>query len=322
MIFLNDGNIRELGIDWLKLTNRIESTLRIMDSTEVVQPLKPYLRFRSPANRIIAMPAFVGGDTDICGIKWIASFPGNVNRGIPRAHSTIILNNPANGAPIAIINSSLLSELRTAAVSSVMLRHYMELERRPSYRVGTIGWGPIGRRHMDMLFALYGERVHSVRLYDIKGIESAELEDPLKKKAVIKTNWLDVYRESDIVFTCTTTAARYINEPPLPGSLLMNISLREYMYESMSGMKAIVVDNWQEVCRENTDIEMLHKQAGLNEGDTISLSAVLLSGALRSLAPSEPVFFNPMGMAAFDITLAASYWREAERLGVGVRLAD
>lgn len=320
MIYLNNEHILRIGIDWFLLTGRIESTLRMMDTPEIVQPLKPYLRFRNPGNRIIAMPSFVGGDTEISGIKWIASFPGNVALGKPRAHSTIVLNDPADGVPVAIIGGGVLSELRTAAVSAVMLRQYFALERRSSYKVGIIGWGPIGRRHMEMLLALYGDRLDGVRLFDLKGIDSSTLDSRLQAMTNIASDWQEVYRNSDIVFTCTSSATRYIDEPPPPGSLLMNISLREYLPESLHALKAIVVDNWQEVCRENTDIELLHTTTGLTEADTVTLRDVEYGGALKAVAASEPIFFSPMGMAAFDMTLAAYYWREAERFGIGVRL--
>ncbi|WP_239618153.1 2,3-diaminopropionate biosynthesis protein SbnB [Cohnella mopanensis] len=320
MRYLNNDHIRDIGIDWPRLADLIESTLLLLDTPEVVQPLKPYLRFRHPGNRIIAMPSFVGGSTDISGIKWIASFPGNVAQGKPRAHSTIILNDPADGVPVAILNSGLLSELRTAAVSAVMLRPFFALRRLSRYRVGMIGWGPIGRRQLEMVLAMFGDKVDSIRLHDVRGIDPATLDPQWRVMSVVASDWQEVYRHSDIVFTCTSSTERYIDEPPLPGSLLMNISLREYTPQNVRSVKAIVVDNWQEVCRENTDIEQLHTQAGLTERDTVSLRNVVYERALEVAAPSEPIFFNPMGMAAFDMTLAAYYWREAERLGIGVLL--
>lgn len=322
MIYLNNEHIKELGIDWPTLLSVIETTIEMVQTSEIVQPLKPYLRFRQPGNRIIAMPAFVGGVTDISGIKWIASFPDNINHGLPRAHSTLILNNPHNGVPVAVLNSGLLSQLRTAAVSGVMLRKYMELGRKRAYRLGMIGWGPIGRRHMDMILSLYGDRIDRISLYDRKGIDSSSLEGDLRSQIVMASSWQEVYRQSDLFVTCTSSTDCYIDEPPVPGSLLMNISLRDFLLTSIHAIKAVIVDDWDEVCRENTDIEQLHLQHGLAEKDTLSLKQVVCGAGLGSFAPSEPIFFNPMGMAAFDMAIAAYYWRRAEERGVGVLLAD
>jgi ornithine cyclodeaminase len=319
MIYLNDRDIRQIGISWPLLAERIERVLALSGSDEVVQPLKPYLRFGKPGNRIIAMPAFVGGDAPICGIKWIASFPGNLADGLPRAHGTIVLNHPSNGVPAAILNGGLLNGLRTAAVSAVMLRAFLRLRRRARYRIGLIGWGPIGRRQLEMTMALFGDAVEDIRLFDIRGIEEDSLDENIRSSTTLCASWQEVFRNSDILFTCTAATESYIDEPALTGSLLMNVSLRDYKPGSVRDVQP-VVDNWQEVCRENTDIERLHLEAGLAENDALTLRNVVHEDALHTLDPERPIFFNPMGMAAFDMAIAAHYWREALRLGIGIRL--
>lgn len=60
MLYLNDRDIREVGLDWPSLVESIETTVRILDSGDYAQPVKPYLRYKNPQNRIIAMPAYVG----------------------------------------------------------------------------------------------------------------------------------------------------------------------------------------------------------------------------------------------------------------------
>ncbi|XID92039.1 2,3-diaminopropionate biosynthesis protein SbnB [Paenibacillaceae bacterium WGS1546] len=320
MIYLNDEHIRRIGVSWPLLAERIERVLKLFGTPGVVQPVKPYLRFGGPNNRIIAMPAYVGGEIGISGIKWIASFPDNVERGLPRAHGTIVLNDPGTGRPVAVLNGGLLNELRTAAVSAVMLKAYFDARRRERCRVGLIGWGPIGRRQLEMMFALFGDRIDGAKLFDIRGISRESAMEIGGARTEPVSSWREAYRGSDIVLTCTASSERYIDEPPASGALLLNVSLRDYRLESVRGIRAVVVDSWHEVCRENTDIERMHLEAGLEEKDVLTLHDVFLSGALRSMDPSQPVFFNPMGMAAFDVAVAAHYWSEAEKSGIGIPL--
>lgn len=88
MIYLGEKHIRAVGLHWQELADCIEDAVHVMDSGDYAQPVKPYLRYGSKAaNRIIAMPAYVGGSMHTAGIKWIASFPGNLQIGLPRAHS-------------------------------------------------------------------------------------------------------------------------------------------------------------------------------------------------------------------------------------------
>ena len=85
-------------------------------------------------------------------------------------------------------------------------------------------------------------------------------------------------------------------------------------------MKAIIVDDWREVCREGTDIEQLHLLYNLQESDVRTLADVVLRDQLANVEAQEPIYFNPMGLGIFDIAIAGYYWREAMRLKKGVTL--
>ncbi|AFH62862.1 2,3-diaminopropionate biosynthesis protein SbnB [Paenibacillus caseinilyticus] len=320
MIYLHDRHILDIGIDWPRLTGIIEDTVRIKAEGDCVHPLKPYLRFRDPVNRIIAMPAFVGGKVHMAGIKWIASFPNNSRLGLPRAHNTIILNDPATGEPAAFIHSGLLNALRTAAVSGLMIKAYLAGRPSAKLRLGIIGWGPVGRMHFDMCTALLGDKLERITLYDLLPIDMNTVPEAARTKTEVADDWQQVYRNSDIFITCTVSAERYIDEPPRKGSLLLNVSLRDYKPESAAKVRVVVVDDWQEVCRENTDIERLHLEYGLLESAVLTLEDVICHDKLASCTREEPVFFNPMGLAVFDISLAKFYLQEALRLGRGIRL--
>src|SRR4051794_28687909 len=72
-----------------------------------VQPLKPYLRPRGrdgkhDGGRYICMPAYLGEPFEVAGLKWIASFPGNLQRGLPRASGTVQLNCTRTGRVLAV----------------------------------------------------------------------------------------------------------------------------------------------------------------------------------------------------------------------------
>ncbi|WP_028549058.1 ornithine cyclodeaminase [Paenibacillus sp. UNC451MF] len=322
MIYLHDGHIREIGIDWNELTGVIEEVIKVKDSGQSAHPLKPYLRFPDePANRIIAMPAYVGGSFNMAGIKWIASFPGNRRNGLPRAHNTIILNDASTGEPVAFLYSGLLNAIRTAAVSGVMFRAYLTA-RKPAnkLRVGIIGWGPIGRLHLGMLERMLGDKLEHVTLYDLNGIDPDSIPAGVKNITTIADDWRSVYRSSNVFATCTVAADRYIDEVPLSGTLLLNVSLRDYKPASVAKLKAVIIDDWKEVCRENTDVEQLHLQHGLQESDTRSISDVICRNGLADYAADEPVYFNPMGLAVFDIGIAEYYLRKALRRGIGMNL--
>jgi ornithine cyclodeaminase len=83
----------------------------------------------------------------------------------------------------------------------------------------------------------------------------------------------------------------------------------------------MIVDDWTEVCRENTDIEAMHKEFGLVEADVRTMADVLSAGH-EPMGTEKVVMFNPMGMAVFDIAVGSYFLNRAIDQGVGTDLDD
>lgn len=320
MLYLNENDIGKIGIDWPSVITVIREACHAMARNDYAQPVKPYLRYRNRKNRIIAMPGFVGGETELAGIKWIASFPDNIHKGIRRAHSITILNDAGTGQPIGIINTPLISGIRTAGVSGLMVERWMEHTRRDSIKLGMTGWGPIGRLHAEMLFAILGDRVESMNVYDIRprNKETAGLSHPGKIRFC--DSWQEAFKEADIFVTCTVSDKPYINSIPKKGSLHLNVSLRDYEASWIKYADMIIVDDWEEVCREGTDIEMMHLNYGLSKDQVYNIVQIVTGNDLQKLSASETVMFNPMGMSVFDIAVAANFLNTARKAAIGTYL--
>jgi N-[(2S)-2-amino-2-carboxyethyl]-L-glutamate dehydrogenase len=321
MLYLNEKYLREVGINWEQLVDVIEQTVQSLGDKDFVQPVKPYLRYRDMKNRIIAMPAFIGGNFNIAGIKWIASFPDNIFKGIPRAHSVVILNKAETGQPVAIINTAFLSILRTAAVTGLMIRYYDKVRPLKDVNLGIIGWGPIGQNHLRMALDLFGDRIAKIFLYDIRPIDKSSIDFAPLDKIVVTDNWEQAYVDSDVFITATVSKASYIDKEPKKGSLQLNVSLRDYKTEFFEYVKdSIIVDDWDEICRERTDIEMMHLEKGLEERDTKSIVDMVVGNCMADYPAAAPIMFNPMGMAVFDMSVGIYYVNEAQKKGVGQEL--
>lgn len=321
MLYLSDQDVRNLDLNWNENIQVIEDTIACIHENDFSQPVKPYLRYRDMKNRIIAMPAFVGGPVNMSGIKWIASFPDNIQHQLPRAHCVVVLNDPDTGIPAGILNSGTVSAIRTASVSGLVLKKYIESRQLPAVKVGIIGFGPIGRYHLDMCSAVLGDAIEAVRIYDLKGVDLSAVPATLQDKAFAVDGWQEAYADADIFITCTASKERYINGQPKPGSLHLNVSLRDYttgVFPWFEG--AIIVDDWKEVCRENTDIEAFHKENNLMEADVKRLEDLVFTDYFNELGPDQAILFNPMGMAAFDIAISSRYLNRALNEDVGVSL--
>lgn len=311
MLYLDEKDLAPFVDAWDDTIAVIGSAVACLARGDFAQPVKPYLRYRNLTNRIIAMPAFVGGDANAAGLKWIASFPGNLGRGLPRAHSVLVLNDAETGAPTCIINGALLSVLRTASVSGYVLKHWLP-RRSGSLRVGMTGFGPIGRHHARMVASLLGDRLEELTVYDVRAPSPDAVAACTRGRPTrIAGSWQEAYDGADLFMTCTVSTDRYIDRAPRPGSLHLNVSLRDYLPVTFPHFEGgIVVDDWEEVARENTDIEVFQHSQGLTAEGTTSLADLARTGLPRG-RPDGVVMFNPMGMAVFDVAVGAHFLARA-----------
>jgi N-[(2S)-2-amino-2-carboxyethyl]-L-glutamate dehydrogenase len=248
-----------------------------------------------------------------------------VHKHLPRAHSVTILNEASSGKPLCTINTTLVSGIRTAGVSGLLLKEYLKIKpASQTFNVGITGFGPIGQMHLSMVAALLGDRLNKVSLFDLRPVNVAgnRLLANLGDQIEWVDSWESAYEDADIFITCTVSDHRYVDKTPKKGSLQLNVSLRDYTADFLDHVAMVVVDDWEEVCRENTDIDLMHQVKGLQKEGTRSIVDVVENQVFRDLEPQDVIMFNPMGMAVFDIAIGGYYYRKASHEKVGTVLMD
>jgi ornithine cyclodeaminase len=110
-LYLSQEDVLATGIDMLKVIDTVEEVLGLHEDGKVNLPSKVILDLgERERGRINAMPAYVGGEFEMCGMKWIAGFPPNPAKyGIPRAHALIVLNDAETGVPLAVMDGTYIS---------------------------------------------------------------------------------------------------------------------------------------------------------------------------------------------------------------------
>ena len=92
--------------------------------------------------RLMAMPAYLGGDFQTCGVKWYGSNIANREHGLPRSILMFTLTDVVTSAPLAYMSANLLSAYRTGAIPGVGARY---LARKDSKIIGLLGPGVMGK---------------------------------------------------------------------------------------------------------------------------------------------------------------------------------
>src|SRR5438093_10640185 len=197
-----------------------------------VNPHSHFLRFpEKPDCRIIALPAFLGDGFGVAGLKWIASYPGNIQRGFPRASAVLVLNSYETGYPFAILERSIISAARTAA-SAALAAHWLNGQSHLAHSLGTVGTGFIARSVYDFLVDT-GWEIEEVRLYDRSHPESQKFRDTAcrleRHRAVtVVADAAQLVRACDLILFATVASTPHVTDATLfeHNPLALHISLR------------------------------------------------------------------------------------------------
>jgi len=290
-----------------------------------VNPDSYFLRFSDkPDCRIIALPAYLGDGFDVAGLKWIASFPGNVQRGVPRASAVLVLNHYDTGYPFAILESSIISAARTAA-SAVLAAYWLGGRSRRARSLGIVGTGFIARYVYEFLIDT-GWAIEEVRLYDLLPLESEKFRNtacrPERHRTVtIVPDVAQLVRASDLIVFTTVASTPHITDPALFGHnpLVLHISLRDLAPEILLRSQN-VVDDVEHVMKANTSPHLAEQQTGDRSFVTGTLADIMLER--RSVDRSRPIIFSPFGMGILDLAVGKWVYDHAVAAGQGLRLSD
>ncbi|MFJ9691384.1 2,3-diaminopropionate biosynthesis protein SbnB [Kitasatospora sp. NPDC101183] len=288
-----------------------------------VNPDSHFLNFpQKPDARIIALPAFLGGDYEAAGIKWVSSFPSNIARNTPRASAALILNDYETGYPFAFLEASHISAARTAA-SAVLGAE----ELTGSRSVGTIaliGAGVIARTIVDF----FESRVWSVDKFLVHDRESQYMESlahyinsstPYRSDTRISTG--SAISGSDVVVLTTTATTPYITQPGAfsNGQVVLNISLRDIGPDIVAASHNIL-DDVDHCLKANTSPHLTEQLLGHREFIDGSLPELMTRKI--QVSDDKPKIFSPFGLGVLDIAVGLNVNRAAIERALSTEIPD
>jgi N-[(2S)-2-amino-2-carboxyethyl]-L-glutamate dehydrogenase len=283
------GRVHELiAVDPGRVKRWTFEALRAHHEGAFIQPPKSYLvTTENPYDRIISLPAAVLSPEPALGVKWIGSHSRNHERGHERAQALIILNDPETHAARVVMDGTLISSMRTLAVSLIAMDQFAP---RPA-RVGVLGMGKLGRMHAQLLGDLYPS-IEEINCFSRRAPVDDLLADPRVRKRASAREVLD---RSEVVVTTSAATEPYILENHLRRDcrLIVNLSLMDCHVDVIKNSDHIVVDDWL----QNSRAERVFK-TGVDQGlygrERVSELSEVLFGPRRNY-PGR-VFVNPLGM--------------------------
>jgi N-[(2S)-2-amino-2-carboxyethyl]-L-glutamate dehydrogenase len=293
------------------------------DSGHSTLPHSSFLRFPHAArDRIIALPAYLGGDFRLSGIKWIASYPDNVERNIARASAVIILNSTETGYPYACLEASVISATRTAA--SAVLGAEILLGKRRASRVGVVGAGLIARHVWHFLRDL-GWEIGAYRVYDVRRSAAETLASDMSAGSTtdvaVAPTLSGAFEDCDLVVIATVAKEPHIDEPALlaHSPVVLHLSLRDLAPKLVLASQNIT-DDIDHAVREATSLHLTEQLVG-NRDFIAGTIADLLSGRLLR-DPGRPAVYAPFGLGVLDLAVGDWAYKRIAAAGGGTAIPD
>ncbi|MGH3513676.1 MAG: 2,3-diaminopropionate biosynthesis protein SbnB [Pseudonocardiaceae bacterium] len=296
----------------------VEGTYRLHGAGDSVNPPSYFLRFPDrPSSRIIALPASIGGQVRVDGLKWISSFPENVAAGIPRASAVLILNDHDTGYPFACLECSIISATRTAA-SAALAADWLSRDRRRPTRVGFFGVGLIAR-YIHTFLTGTGWSFDEIGVHDLSTDSATGFRDYLEHSGTtsaitVHDSAEQLIRSSDLVVFATVAAAPHVSDLSwfAHNPLVLHVSLRDLAPEIVLASTNIV-DDIEHCMKANTSPHLAEQLTG-NRDFLLGTLDDVMAGRV-SVPADRPLVFSPFGLGVLDLAVGKYVYDEVVRSG-------
>ncbi|GGT31879.1 2,3-diaminopropionate biosynthesis protein SbnB [Streptomyces atratus] len=301
-----------------QIVELVEATYRAHGAGDSVNPPSYFLRFPDrPSSRIIALPASIGGEMRVDGLKWISSFPGNVTAGVPRASAVLILNDHDTGYPFACLESSIISATRTAA-SAASAADWLSRDRPRPTRVGFFGVGLIAR-YIHTFLAGTGWSFDEIGVHDLSADSAAGFRCYLEQsgtagRITVHDSAEQLIRNSDLVVFATVAGQPHVSDLSwfAHNPLVLHVSLRDLAPEILLA-STNVVDDIEHCLKADTSPHLAEQLTGNRDFLHGTLDDVM---AGRVTVPADrPVVFSPFGLGVLDLAVGKYVHAEVVRRG-------
>ena len=160
MLYLSRKDVEEVGLTMREIIEALDRMFKEKGEGRVEMPPKPGIHTR-PDAFIHAMPAYIP-ELESAGMKWVSGYPENQNKGLPYITGLLILNDPETGIPLAVMDATWVTAMRTGAATGIAAKY---LARKESSSIGIVACGVQGRSNLEALCCLF--EVEKVRAYDL-----------------------------------------------------------------------------------------------------------------------------------------------------------
>jgi len=320
-VLIIDGAAVRAAFPMSEAVDVMRSALRAYAEGDVYQPTRMALQPPQLNGIALIKPSALGGERPAFGMKVVTLFPDNPKRGIPAVAGFVALFDTDTGAPTAILDGAVVTEIRTGAVSAVATDL---LAAEGAGDLALLGAGVQARAHLEAVAAV--RRLRRVRVWNHRRETAASFVDWARGQGYEVescSSARDAVVGADVV--CTVTSAR---SPVLEGEWLepgahvnavgaFQPDARELASDAVARAR-VVVDSREEAAKGAGDLLLAMDEGALvGDGDFPELGE-LVAGTRTADGAGDVTLFESLGLALEDVAAAVHVVDRARELGLGV----
>lgn len=324
--FLNRLDIEELALTDAEILDAIEGGLAMQGRGETSIEPRTHIHPRAGVEgHFNVLRGWIGDAIDSAGVKVVGDFVDNYKEGRPSEYGVLVLFDPRNGAPKAILDAAGITDMRTGAISALGAKHLARQDAKILGHIGARGSSYWNVRLINALFDLDEIRVHS-RRPESREAFAARLERDLGRRIIVTDDWRSCLEGADIL----VEASRLSEPQPMLRTEWIKPGATVIPYGTMSAveitltdiMDKMVMDDWGQARAGRFGSLRAHVDAGKLSEETLhaelgQIVAGLKPGRERA---DETILFWHRGLSLSDIALGRAMLAKAKTLGIGQRL--
>ena len=321
ILWLNRKEVESL-LDMKGTLKVVEEAFRQHGLKKVQMPSKLYLYFKKHNGDLRTMPAYLE-EPDITGVKIVNVHPDNPKKGLPTVMALVILNSTETGAPVAIMDGTYLTDMRTGAAGGVAVKY---LARKNAKTIGFVGTGNQARTQLLAINEI-------IDIQEIKATSTSEkqtnaFKDDMELQIECEITAKKTIKEvcdCDILVTTTPSRAPIVMDEWIPEGIHINAigadaPGKEELDPVILKRAKVVVDDIPQASHSG-EVNVPISKGLLTEKDIFCELGEVITGRKKARTKdSDITVFDSTGLAIQDVATADMVYRKALGKKIGVKL--
>lgn len=315
--YLSQEDLLRSGcLDFHLAIDAAESAMLAMARGTVLFPEKIVQIFNEETQeRINCLPATLTHE-GVCGVKWVSVFPPNVEKyGMQNLTALFVLSEIEKGFPIAVMEGTLISNIRVGAMGAVAAKHLAPADAEV---IGFIGSGEQAKMHL-LAMKTVRPQLKECRVSAKTAEEETDFIEQLApilpdmEFVAAETDGRRAMEGADILVTATSAQAPLLKAAWMkPGSFYSHIGGWEDEYAVARQCDKIVCDDWDTVKHRTQTLSRMYKEGEISDEDIHADLGELVAGEKPGReSATERTYFNAVGLSYVDVAIAMAAYERA-----------